>query len=42
MFPALIFLFLFHDLPPYLAMLRQLIVKYSCPLENVVVTVLLT
>lgn len=36
------FLFLFHDLPLDLAMLRQLIVKYSCPLENVVVAVLLT
>lgn len=35
-------LFPFHDLNLYLAMLRQLIVKYSCPLENMVVTVLLT
>lgn len=36
------FLFLLHDLTGYLATFRQLIVKYSCPSENVIVTVLLT
>lgn len=42
MFTALIFFFLFHDVTLYLAVLGQLIVNYSCPSENVVVTVLLT